>query len=172
MGKKRRPSGARGEALQTVESRDDGRKHHHHLLTPLLHQGPRLGDSLGPKSWPGPQIPPLLPKTLCEQGPPASQAPHLPASWCLQGGPRTFQNVPQERIPKSPSLALHRVGEAHRPGRGRHVPGLSPAGLAGKPPPDCHSSARWPPSVLGGEYFQGARACLFPSTPFSFLFAV
>ena len=60
-GEKWRPLG-RGETLQTVECLDDGEKHDHHLLTPLLDQGdagliPGMGRFPRRREW---QPPPVL----------------------------------------------------------------------------------------------------------------
>lgn len=143
--------GARGSALPTVECRDDGRKLHSRFPPSAI------WETLGPKHLPGPQISPLLPESLREQGPPTSWAP-TPAGLLVPPG-RSIEpsRMTHKRTLKSISLILHALHTW------------------------LESPLRTPSRVLaqnrifvsfGRRIFLGARACLFPSTPFSFLFSV
>lgn len=87
------------------------------------------------RGLPGPQIPPTFSSRDCMNR-------SLPRASLLVPSGRSTEpsGMTHKRALKSTSLAIHMVDEAPRPGTGGPGP-LSSAGLAGKPPPDSHSSA-------------------------------
>ena len=113
---------------------------------------------MGPKNLPG----------LSFQRPWVNRGllPAAPRTCLPPGASRTFQNIPPKATLKSTSLALHRAGEAHRPGRGRAWVLQAPLGRS---PPDSLPGllglTSLPPSVHfggGGRIFPGRKGWSFP----------